>query len=70
MAIKRQQAFKNAFTQALIVSLTPVLPLRSETFKAHIRFNQGGSVNYQLRPHPVTLFYSSCCWGYTVKHCM
>lgn len=41
MAIKGQQAFKNAFTPALIVSLTPVLPRPDITFKAHFHFNGG-----------------------------
>lgn len=59
MAIKGQQAFKTAFTQALIVSLTPVLPLCNITFEAHFHCNVGFSVNYQPRPHLVTQTHSS-----------
>lgn len=53
MVIKGQQAFKNAFTQPLIVSLTPVLPPPNITSEAHFHFNGGFSVNYQARPHLV-----------------
>lgn len=66
MAIKGQQAFKNAFTQALIVSLTPVLPLPNITFKAH--YNGVFSVNYQPRPHLVTLIHSLRYWSHKNKH--
>lgn len=60
VVIKAQQAFKNAFTRALIVSLTPVLPLHSITSKAPLYFNQRFSVYYQAGPHLVALTDSRC----------
>lgn len=59
MVIKGQQAFKNAFRQALIVSLTPVLPLPDITSKARIHFNRGFSANYLPGPHLVNVIDSA-----------
>lgn len=70
MVIKGQQAFKNAFRQALIVSLTPVLPLPNITSRACIHLNRGFSANYLPGPHLVividsdsaTVFYCTSWW--------